>query len=71
MKELAGEKIQAAFTEAPGNGYSIGGIKVVSEHGWFAMRPSGTENVCKIYAESTLSGKHLQQIFTDAEQLLT
>ena len=70
MKELAGEKIQAAFTEAPGNGCSIGGIKVVSEHGWFAMRPSGTENVCKIYAESTLSDKHLQQIFTDAECLL-
>ena len=70
LKELAGEKVTGAFTEAPGNGASIGGIKVTAKHGWFAMRPSGTENVVKIYAESTHSAKHLAQIFADAEALL-
>ena len=70
INELGGEAIQAVLTEAPGNGASIGGIKVVAENGWFAMRPSGTENVCKIYAESARSAKHLQQIFSDAEALL-
>lgn len=69
LKELAGEPILEAFTVAPGNGAPIGGIKVVSEHGWFAMRPSGTENKFKIYAESTLSADHLSQIFTDAAGL--
>ncbi|MBR6471274.1 MAG: phosphoglucomutase (alpha-D-glucose-1,6-bisphosphate-dependent) [Victivallales bacterium] len=70
LKELAGEPVTGAFTEAPGNGASIGGIKVTADHGWFAMRPSGTENVVKIYAESTQSAKHLAQIFADAEALL-
>ena len=70
IKELCNEKVLSAFTEAPGNGASIGGIKVTAEHGWFAMRPSGTENVVKIYAESTLSAKHLEQIFAEAEALL-
>ena len=66
LKELAGEPIRCAYTCAPGNGAPIGGIKVIAEHGWFAMRPSGTENICKIYAESSISAKHLEQIFADA-----
>ena len=70
INELGGEPLTGAFTSAPGNGASIGGIKVTAEHGWFAMRPSGTENVVKIYAESSLSAKHLAQIFADAEALL-
>ena len=49
---LAGEQIQTILTAAPGNGAPIGGIKVIAEHGWFAARPSGTEEVYKIYAES-------------------
>jgi len=52
MKELAGEPVRAALTAAPGNGQSFGGIKVVTDDGWFAARPSGTEDVYKIYAES-------------------
>ena len=50
--ELAGEPIQAVLTEAPGNGAAIGGLKVTAEHGWFAARPSGTEDVYKVYAEA-------------------
>lgn len=69
LRELAGEPVLSAFTAAPGNGAPIGGIKVVAEHGWFAMRPSGTENICKIYAESTLGAEHLENIFADAARV--
>lgn len=69
LRELAGEPVLSAFTAAPGNGAPIGGIKVVAEHGWFAMRPSGTENICKIYAESALGAEHLENIFADAARV--
>ncbi len=62
MKELAGEPVRATLTAAPGNGQSFGGIKVTAENGWFAARPSGTEDVYKIYAESFKSQQHLRQI---------
>ncbi len=70
QKEVAGEAIEAALTTAPGNGASIGGLKVVTANGWFAARPSGTENVYKIYAESLKSETHLEQIFQDARALV-
>jgi phosphoglucomutase len=62
MTELAGEPIRAKLAAAPGNGAAIGGIKVIAENGWFAARPSGTEEVYKIYAESFRSEAHLRQI---------
>jgi len=68
--ELAGEKVTARLTRAPGNDASIGGIKVVAENGWFAARPSGTEEVYKIYAESFLSADHLKQIQADARAVV-
>lgn len=68
--ELAGEKIQAILTRAPGNDEPIGGVKVVAEHGWFAARPSGTEAMYKIYAESFRDQKHLQRILDDAQSLV-
>ena len=61
MTELAGEPIRATLTAAPGNGAPFGGIKVIAENGWFAARPSGTEDVYKIYAESFRSEDHLRQ----------
>jgi phosphoglucomutase len=64
---LAGEPIEAKLTRAPGNDQPIGGIKVVAKNGWFAARPSGTENVYKIYAESFLSEDHLKQVQSDAQ----
>ena len=67
---LAGEKITAKLTKAPGNGADFGGLKVVSENGWFAARPSGTEDVYKIYAESFRSAEHLAQIQNDAREAL-
>jgi phosphoglucomutase len=67
MKELAGEPVRAALTTAPGNGQPIGGIKVSTDNGWFAARPSGTEDVYKIYAESFRSEAHLRQIQSDAQ----
>jgi phosphoglucomutase len=67
---MAGEKISLIQTEAPGNGASIGGVKVSTENGWFAARPSGTENVYKIYAESFKDETHLQKIIEDAEALV-
>ena len=69
-KELAGEPIRAKLTRAPGNDQPIGGIKVVAENGWFAARPSGTEDVYKIYAESFRSEDHLKQIQDDAGTLI-
>lgn len=67
---LAGEKIQAIFTTAPGNGSAIGGLKVVAENGWFAARPSGTEEVYKIYAESFRGIDHLRRIQEEAQALV-
>jgi phosphoglucomutase len=67
MKDLAGEPVRAVLTAAPGNGQPFGGIKVTSDHGWFAARPSGTEDVYKIYAESFRSGDHLRQIQREAQ----
>jgi phosphoglucomutase len=69
-KELAGEPIIAVFDKAPGNNAAIGGIKVVTENGWFAARPSGTEDVYKIYAESFRSEKHLHAIQEEAQALI-
>ena len=67
---LAGEQISAKLTSAPGNGAAIGGLKVVTENGWFAARPSGTEDVYKIYAESLRSREHLAAIVADARALV-
>jgi phosphoglucomutase len=69
--ELAGEKIEAMLTTAPGNGAPIGGLKVVTKNGWFAARPSGTENVYKIYAESFLGEDHLRRIQEEAQELIS
>ncbi|HSZ57868.1 MAG TPA: phosphoglucomutase (alpha-D-glucose-1,6-bisphosphate-dependent) [Tepidisphaeraceae bacterium] len=69
-KELAGEPIIAKLTNAPGNNAPIGGLKVVAANGWFAARPSGTENVYKIYAESFKSELHLAQIMAEARQIV-
>lgn len=68
--ELAGEKIQDVLSHAPGNGAAIGGVKVVTENGWFAARPSGTENIYKIYGESFLGAEHLGRILEEAQQLV-
>ena len=68
--ELAGEAITAKLTRAPGNGAPIGGLKVVSESGWFAARPSGTENIYKLYAESLKSAEHLEAIVNQAQEIV-
>jgi len=69
-EELAGEKIQSTLTHAPGNHAAIGGLKVIAEHGWFAARPSGTEDVYKIYAESYRDIGHLRQIQEEAQGIV-
>jgi phosphoglucomutase len=69
--ELAGEPIIARLTSAPGNGAAIGGLKVVTENGWFAARPSGTENVYKLYAESFRGTDHLRRIQDEARQIIS
>ncbi len=69
--ELAGEKILAKLTRAPGNGAAIGGLKVVTENGWFAARPSGTEDIYKIYAESFRGTDHLRRIQDEAQQIVS
>jgi phosphoglucomutase len=69
--ELAGEPILERLTNAPGNGAGIGGLKVVTENGWFAARPSGTEDVYKIYAESFLGDEHLARIQSDAREVVS
>ena len=69
-KELAGDPIEAMLTAAPGSGASLGGLKVVTRRGWFAARPSGTENVYKIYAESFAGTEHLRQIQQEAQSLV-
>jgi phosphoglucomutase len=68
--ELAGEKIQTILTRAPGNGAPIGGLKVVAESGWFAARPSGTEDIYKIYAESFKGEAHLATVVAEAHAIV-
>ncbi len=70
QKDLAGEKIINLLTKAPGNGADIGGLKVSTKNGWFAARPSGTEDIYKIYAESFLSKDHLKKIIDEAQTLV-
>ncbi|XNZ00124.1 phosphoglucomutase (alpha-D-glucose-1,6-bisphosphate-dependent) [Micrococcus luteus] len=70
VTELAGETILAALTNAPGNGAPIGGLKVVTQNAWFAARPSGTEDVYKIYAESFLGADHLRQVQAEAQRIV-
>jgi phosphoglucomutase len=67
---LAGEPIAAVLTHAPGNGAPIGGLKVVTENGWFAARPSGTESIYKIYAESFRDPAHLDAIVREAQEIV-
>ncbi len=69
-QQLAGEKIDNILINAPGNNASIGGVKVVTKNGWFAARPSGTEDIYKIYAESFLSEAHLQNIIDEAQTIV-
>jgi phosphoglucomutase len=69
-ESLAGEKIIAKLTKAPGNNAAIGGLKVCTQSGWFAARPSGTEDVYKIYAESFTGAEHLRQIQAEAKQIV-
>ena len=68
--DLAGEPITAKLTRAPGNNALIGGLKVVAASGWFAARPSGTENIYKIYAESLKSQEHLEAIVSEAQEIV-
>ncbi len=68
--ELAGEKIQSILTKAPGNGASIGGLKVIAASGWFAARPSGTEDIYKIYAESFRGADHLHRVLAEAQVIV-
>ncbi|HLG88202.1 MAG TPA: phosphoglucomutase (alpha-D-glucose-1,6-bisphosphate-dependent) [Alphaproteobacteria bacterium] len=70
VRELGGEAVRAVLTKAPGNGQPIGGIKVVTDQGWFAARPSGTEEVYKIYAESFVSETHLRRIQEEAQAII-
>jgi phosphoglucomutase len=68
--ELAGDVITARITSAPGNGAPIGGLKVTTDRGWFAARPSGTEDVYKLYAESYADSAHLHRIQTEAQSMI-
>jgi len=68
--QLAGEKIDSVLSHAPGNGAAIGGIKVIAASGWFAARPSGTENIYKIYAESFKGGEHLKSVIAEAQTIV-
>jgi phosphoglucomutase len=70
-RELAGEPILAKLTRAPGNGGPLGGLKVLTPNGWFAARPSGTENIYKLYAESFKSQRHLEAILEEAQKILS
>ncbi len=69
--ELGGEKIQAIITRAPGNDAPLGGLKVITASGWFAARPSGTEDICKIYAESFRGDAHLRRILAEAQTMVS
>ena len=68
--QLAGDPVTAILTTAPGNGAAIGGLKVMTDQGWFAARPSGTENVYKIYAESFRGEDHLERIIEEAQAVV-
>ncbi|EPM95517.1 phosphoglucomutase, partial [Pseudomonas syringae pv. actinidiae ICMP 19070] len=68
--ELAGEPIQQVLSNAPGNDQAFGGVKVMTENGWFAARPSGTEDIYKIYAESFVSEDHLKRLVAEAQVLV-
>jgi phosphoglucomutase len=68
--ELAGDKIETVLSHAPGNGAAIGGVKVVTANGWFAARPSGTENIYKIYGESFKGAEHLGRILEEAQKVV-
>jgi phosphoglucomutase len=70
LTELADEKIQTVLTHAPGNGAPLGGLKVIAESGWFAARPSGTEDIYKIYAESFRGADHLHRILEEAQTIV-
>ena len=70
ISELAGDQVLSVLAKAPGNGASIGGVKVVSHHGWFAARPSGTEEVYKLYTESFRGHDHLKRIQADAQAIV-
>lgn len=70
LTDLAGEKIQKILTQAPGNGAPIGGIKVMAANRWFAARPSGTEDIHKIYAESFRGENHLHPILEEAQAIV-
>jgi len=70
-KKLADEEILSILTHAPGNGAPIGGVKVTTANGWFAARPSGTENIYKIYGESFLGKVHLEHILKEAQTIVT
>ena len=71
LTDLAGEKIRTILTHAPGNGAAIGGLKVVTENGWFAARSSGTENIYKIYPESLRGADHLRRIMEEAQIIVS
>jgi phosphoglucomutase len=70
VTDLAGEGILSVLTNAPGDGTPIGGVKIVAKSGWFAARPSGTENIYKIYAESFSGKEHLQQVEAEAQTIV-
>jgi phosphoglucomutase len=70
VERLAGEPVVDVLTTAPGNGAPIGGVKVLAENGWFAARPSGTEDVYKTYAESFLGPEHLERILAESESIV-
>jgi phosphoglucomutase len=70
LTELAGEPVSTVLTVAPGNGAPIGGLKVVATNGWFALRPSGTEDICKLYVESFVSDEHLEKIIDQATAVM-
>ena len=69
-KDLAGERISSILSHAPGNDAPIGGLKVIAENGWFAARPSGTENIYKIYVESFRGEQHLRRIADEAQAIV-
>jgi phosphoglucomutase len=71
VKELAGEEIVRMVTIAQGNQAPIGGLKVIAKNGWFAARPSGTEEIYKIYAESFKGQEHLQRIISEAQEIVS
>ncbi|HXH62853.1 MAG TPA: hypothetical protein VNG95_01650, partial [Gemmatimonadales bacterium] len=70
IAELAGNRVTSVLTQAPGNGAPIGGWKVITDQGWFAVRPSGTEDVFKLYAESFIGSDHLARIQEEAQAII-